>query len=139
VNFEQIEAVIDLSSLSKVELYDLLGRAEQLHRKLTAERNRRQTESTSSTRDTRDHVAVGVVTPGLIGRWPIMHFKDGQRVSITWFRGTLKDAYIKRNSLMANGGDFRVGTRKEDLWRYKHDQCRHPDATSGQRSRILQG
>jgi hypothetical protein len=139
MELEQIEAVIDLSSLSKVELYDLLGRAEQLHRKLTAERKRRQTESTISTRDTTDHDAVEVVTPGLTGTWPIMHFKDGHRVSITWFKGTLKDAYIKRNGLMANGGDFRVGTRKEDLWRYKQDQCCHPEATSGLRSRILPG
>jgi hypothetical protein len=83
--------------------------------------------------------AVEVVTPGLTGTWPIMHFKDGHRVSITWFKGTLKDAYIKRNGLMANGGDFRVGTRKEDLWRYKQDRCRHPEATSSQRSRILPG
>jgi hypothetical protein len=60
MKLEQIEAVIDLSSLSKVELYDLLGRAEQLHRKLAAERKRRQTESTSSTRDTMDHSAIGV-------------------------------------------------------------------------------
>jgi hypothetical protein len=70
-----------------------------------------------------------------------MHFKNGQRVSITWFMGTLKDAYIERNKLMANGGDFRVGIRKEDFWfwRHKHDHWRHPDAISGQRSRILQG
>jgi hypothetical protein len=139
VNFDQIEALTDLSGLSRADLFNLLGRAEQLHRRLAAERKRRQTESAISTRDTTDHDAVEVVTPGLTGTWPIMHFKDGHRVSITWFKGTLKDAYIKRNGLMANGGDFRVGTRKEDLWRYKQDRCRHPEATSSQRSRILPG
>jgi hypothetical protein len=64
---------------------------------------------------------VGVEKPGPTGTWPIMHFKNGQRVSITWFMGTLKDAYIERNKLMANGGDFRVGIRKEDFWKHKHD------------------
>jgi hypothetical protein len=139
MELEQIEALTDLSRLSKVDLFNLLGRAEQLHRRLAAERERRQTESTSSTRDTTDHGAVGVVTPELTGTWPIMHFKDGQRVSITWFKGTLKDAYIKRSGLMSNGGDFRIGIRKEEFWRHEHDRWRHPDATCGQRSRISQG
>jgi hypothetical protein len=100
VTFDQIEALTDLSGLSRVDLFNLLGRAEQLHRRFVSEWKRRHTESTSSTRDITDHGGVGVVTPGLTGTWPIMHFQDGQRVSITWFKGTLRDAYIKRNGLM---------------------------------------
>jgi hypothetical protein len=138
VNFEQIEAVIDLSSLSKAELYDLLGRAEQLHRRLAAEKKVRHTENKSKSCSTTDQGAVDVVAPGPTGTWPIMHFKDGERVSITWFKGTLKDAYVKRNELMANGGDFRVGVRKEDFWMHKHEQRRHPGATSGHANGGLQ-
>jgi hypothetical protein len=127
VFLEQIEALTDLSSLSKVELYNLLGRTEELRRRLTAESKRRRTENESEARNTANHGAVGVAKPGLTGTWPIMHFKNGQRVSITWFIGTLKDAFIERNRLMAKGGDFRVGIRKEDI------------AISGERTRILQG
>jgi hypothetical protein len=139
VNFEQIEALTDLRGLSRVDLFNLLGRAEQLHRRLAAERKRRQTENQCEKCNTSEHGAVGVATPGLTGTWPIMHFKDGRRVSITWFKGTLKEAYTKRNGLMANGGDFRVGIRKEDFWKHEHDRWHHPEGTSGRRSRILQG
>jgi hypothetical protein len=139
VALEQIEALTDLSSLSKVELYNLLGRTEELRRRLTAESKRRRTENESEAGNTANHGAVEVAKPGLTGTWPIMHFKNGQRVSITWFIGTLKDAFIERNRLMAKGGDFRVGIRKEDIGKSKEDQWRHPDAIRGERSRILQG
>jgi hypothetical protein len=136
MELEQIEALTDLSWLSKVELFNLLGRAEELHRRLTAERKRRQTESESKTRNTTDHGDVGAEKPGLTGTWPIMHFKNGQRVSITWFVGTLKDACIERNRLMASGDDFRVGIRKEDFLRYKHDHRGHPDPTPDRSTRL---
>jgi hypothetical protein len=139
MKLELIEEGADLSRLSRVDLFNLLGRVEQLHRRLKAERKRRQTESKRKTRNTADHGAVGVEKPGPTGTWPIMQFKNGQRVSITWFIGTLKDAYIERNRLIANGGDFKVGIRKEDLSSYKHDHRRRPDAISGQHGRILQG
>jgi hypothetical protein len=139
VDFEQIEALTDLRGLSRVDLFNLLGRAEQLHRRLAAERKRRQTASTSSTRNTTDHDAVRVEDPAVTGTWPIMHFRNGQRVSITWFIGTLKDAFMERNRLMANGGDFRVGIRKEDFRRHKHDHWCHPDATIGHANGSLQG
>jgi hypothetical protein len=139
MELEQIEALTDLRTLSRVDLYNLLGRAEQLRRRLTAESKRRRTENESVARNTADHGAVEVAKPGLTGTWPIMHFKNGQRVSISWFVGTLKDAFIERNRLMAKGGDFRVGVRKEDIWKSKQDHWRHPGATSGERSRILQG
>jgi hypothetical protein len=125
----QLEALTDLSWLSKVELFNLLGRAEQLHKRLTAERKRRQTASESKKHNTTHHGVVGVEKPELTGTWPIMHFKNGQRVSITWFMGTLKDAYIERNRLMASGDDFRVGIRKEDFLRYKYDH--RSDSTPG--------
>ena len=67
-----------------------------------------------------------------------MQFENGQRVSIKWFIGTLKDAYVERNELMANGGDFRVGVRKEDLWMHKHEHRRHPGATRGHANGSLQ-
>jgi hypothetical protein len=132
---EQVEALTDLSSLSKVDLFALLGRTEELCRRLKAERKRRRTECESETRNETDLGAVGVEKPGPPGTWPIMHFKNGQRVSITWFMGTLKDAILERNKLMVNGGDFRVGIEKEEIWRSKRD-WRHPDAISPQRSRI---
>jgi hypothetical protein len=116
MGLEQIEGITDLSWLSRVDLLNLLGRAEQLHKRLMAEMKKRQTESKGKTRNTTDHGAVGVEKPGLTGTWPIMHFKNGQRGSITWFKGTLRDAYIEKNRLTANGGDFRVGARKEDYW-----------------------
>jgi hypothetical protein len=136
VELEQIEALADLSTLSRIDLYNLLGRPEQLHVRLKAERKRRKTESDCKTSNTTDHGAVGVTKSGLSGTWPIMHFKNGQRVSITWFMGTLKNAFIERNRLMANGGDFRVGIRKEDFWRPERDDWRHPGTISGQRGRI---
>jgi hypothetical protein len=125
MELEQIEVLADLSMLSRIDLYNLLGRAEQLHKRLKVERKRRKTESDCKTSNTTDHGAVGVTKSGLSGTWPIMHFKNGQRVSITWFKGTVKDAYIERNRLMANGGDFRVGIRKEDFW--------SPGAINGER------
>jgi hypothetical protein len=136
VELQQIEALTDLSTLSRVDLYNLLGRTEQLRRRLTAESKRRRTEKESEARNTANHSAVEVAKPGLTGTWPIMHFKNGQRISITWFIGTLKDAFIERNRLMVEGGDFRVGIRKEDIGKSKEDHWRHPDATSSERQSV---
>jgi hypothetical protein len=138
MKLEQIEEVTDLSRLSRVDLFNLLGRVEQLHRRLRAERKRRQTESKRKTGIKTDHGTVGVEKPGLTGTWPIMQFENGQRVSIKWFIGTLKDAYVERNRLMANGGDFKVGIRKENFSSYKYDHRRRPDAISGQQPHIAE-
>lgn len=63
MELEQIEALPDLSWPSPVDLFNLLGRTEQLHNRLTAEMKKRQKESTSKTRDSTDHGAVGVRSP----------------------------------------------------------------------------
>lgn len=115
----QIEVLSDLSRLSRVDLFNLLGRAEQLNRRLTAERRRRTVETKSKTGKATDHGEVAVEKLVPCGTWPIMQFKNGQRIAITWFVGPLKNACAERNRLMSDGGDFKIGIRKED-WKHKH-------------------
>jgi hypothetical protein len=119
MELEEIEALSNLSVLSRVDLFNLLGRVEQLNRRLRAERKRRKIDIDNKAPKTRPLNNVRADKLGLTGTWPIMQFKNGRRASVTWFIGTLKNACIERKRLMLEAADFKIGIRKED-WQHKH-------------------
>ena len=49
MELEEIEALSNLSALSRVDLFNLLGRVEQLNRRLGAERKRRKIDIDNKT------------------------------------------------------------------------------------------
>ncbi len=67
MELEEIEAISDLSGLSRVDLFNLLGRAEQLNRRLTAERRRRKIETDDKPLTTKPHNDVTLDKLGLTG------------------------------------------------------------------------
>lgn len=62
MELEEIEALSNLSVLSRVDLFNLLGRVEQLNRRLRAERKRRKIDIDNKTPKTKplNHVRADV-------------------------------------------------------------------------------